>query len=337
MAVHKTVFVAITSNSCGHCHVYRANQKEKIAEHLRDTGVIEVVEIHTETMDPNSIGDQYHPGLSKLIEWFPIFFVFTDDSWNDHSKTLIGDVLGGYIKNGTSHNVQENRPRHDFDGIVGWINKTIKDNKYNTGQTARRGPVNKRFPKGAKIVGPGANRNKSRGSRRGNIPRSGRVQPRNPNIAPAAASTAAPGQSKGSDRSLANVPGPKSGRRNLPSARSQSKYPTPGPITPGRQSLVGNSGNGPMTAPMPISRGPTSSLRLPPPPQNDNTGGNAGLPPAHMIMQPSTRPLQLQSSGNSSFVFNNGSSMSVQGTGAVGLSPGSKYMFAPSIIPTVPH
>ena len=354
MAAHKPVFVAITSNSCGHCHVYRANQREKIAEHLRDGGVVEMVEIHTETMDPNSIGDQYHPDFKKLIGWFPIFFVFTGDSWNDHSKPLIGDVLGGYIKNGTSQNVVENRPRHDFDGIVGWINDTIKDNKYSTGtKPARRGSSNKRLTRGAKNMGSGAGRNQGRGGRKGSIPRSGRVPPRNPNITPIPDRSQAnvPGSgnrvpvresgrmksevpdqsSKVPDRSQANVMSSKSSRRNLPPAGPQPKYPTPGPITPGRQSLVGNSGHGPMTAPMPINRGPTSTLRLPPPP-SDNTGGNAGLPPAQSSMQ-------LQS-GNNPFVFNNGNSRSVQGTGGVlnpPLSQGSKYMFRPSIIPTGPH
>jgi hypothetical protein len=328
MAAQKPVFVAITSNSCGHCHVYRANQKGKIAEHLRDVGIVEMIEIHTDTSDPNSIGSQYHPDLSKLIHWFPIFFVFTGDSWNDHSKPLVGDVLGGYIKDGVSHNVGENRPRHDFDGIIGWINDTIRNNKYNTGQIPSRSSLNKRFPKGAKMMGPKPTRNNNRGVRRTNMPRSGRVPPRNPNIAPT------PGRKPNIIRGSPAVL-PKSSRRLPSSALVQPKHPIPG-----QQSLTGNVGNGPMTAPMIINRGPTSTLRLPPP-KNDNMSGNAGFPPGNNMGAINGNPRSVQGQIPTPLVISN-DAVAVFPTDAGNSSTfyrshDTRYMFSPSIIPTGPH
>lgn len=325
MATSKPVFVGITSNSCGHCHVYRANQKGKIAEHLHDIGIVEMIEIHMDTSDPNSIGSQYHPDLSKLIAWFPIFFVFTGDSWNDHSKPLIGDVLGGYIKDGVSHNVQENRPRHDFDGIIGWIKDTIRNNKYNTGQIPSRGSLNKRFPKGSKMMGPKPSRNNNRGARRINMPSSGRVPPRNPNIAPAPRHP----------QSKINGPPfvlPKTSRFP-PSTSVEPKH-----STPDQKSLIGH---GPMTAPSIINRGPTSTLRLPPPPKIDNMIGNSGFPPGNNMGTINGNPVSVQRQIPTPFVISPDAmpifKTNVDNSSNFYRSHGTKYMFSPSTIPTGPH
>jgi len=352
MSALRPVFVAITSSTCGHCHIYRANQREKIVDHLWSKGKVDVVEIHTDTSNPESIGDQYHPNLRKHIGWFPIFFLFTGESWRDHDRPLVGEVLGGYIKDGSSYNVQENRPRHDFDGIVGWINNTLKTSKFNTSGGQARDPRIRKlpqehagrsrgFPKGARILAPSSS---GRGApRRGNMPRSGRVPPRNPNIQPE------PSDLRWSQMRRSRTSRPKTSHQSQPPSVPVDKVPVssiPGRSVPNILSkrIPVSQGNpksmpvGPLTAPIPSNRGsktvpraggvlppqgPSTSLRLPPPPAASiptNPGGNSGLLPSNIPSNlPSNlpRPVTMNES-----IFNAGN---------------ARHMFRPSVIPSGPH
>lgn len=364
MAVQRPVFVAITSSTCGHCHVYRANQRDKIVDFLKEDGRVEIVEIHANTSDPNSIGSQYHPGLSKLIKWFPIFFVFTGESWNDHNSELVGHVLGGRIENGTSHNVPENRPRHDFDGITGWVLQSLNNTKNRQESRGRRVPINKnnrRFPKGTQVVAAGV---KNKQSGRASIPRSGRLPPRNPNIRPEP-SVATPRTSN---------------RTPKPSNPPNTNLRTPKPSnTSQRRSRNSNVPyNGPMTAPAPVSRGPTTSLRLPPTPVSVDTSsggdtlgsdtlgdnsGNPGVIPGGLSVKdnsavlqqpslpfpqyPSQPSSQLSSQYSSQYPSQYPSQPSSQYPSQQPFVPrivtmesirdGTQYPFVPSVIPTGHH
>ena len=139
----RPVFVAITSDSCGACSVYKSQHQNDLISGLKELDIVDVVEINTKTMNPESMSQEYHPELSKLIKWYPVFMLFEGESWENHDGHLVGKIRGGRIVNGVSSVVQPHPPITS-EGIIKWVAETSREPMFNriSGSKSRDSKMN---------------------------------------------------------------------------------------------------------------------------------------------------------------------------------------------------
>jgi len=196
MATSKPIFVIVTSDACAHCHIFRAKELDNVKNRLIKEGKVNIVEINSKTMTANA-GDDYHPNLSKYIRWFPTFFLFTADSWNNKNIALVGKVLGGEFVDGP--NGQELKPKpgvgRDVDGITKWVDDTLKNPIFQNNNQNNRTQSRSYNPKTPTSGFSNRDLNSALGSYKVNssvhpesirsgLPRFGVATPRNPHINP---------------------------------------------------------------------------------------------------------------------------------------------------------
>lgn len=181
----KPVLVILTSDTCGHCVIFRKGPRVDVLNALRDQDRVEIVEIHTNNSS-GDLGAQNHPDLGSFIAWNPAFLLFTGESWGNHDTPLIGEILGGKKIGSEIRSILTNRPKHDVNGIVGWVNKTLELDIFSN---VNNGNVNN----GNVVMAPNEPyRVNSSSSNHPDFPMFGRVAPRNPNILPGARNASVP-------------------------------------------------------------------------------------------------------------------------------------------------
>lgn len=133
MASKKSVFVILTSSTCGHCQTFKSKYRDEVIKRVKDDGKVNFVEINFPTS--NSVpGPEYHPDLVKYIGWFPEFIIFTGESWENHSIELIGSIMAGKMVSGRPEFVQE-ESRLDVDSIISWINKEVPSGPFESSES----------------------------------------------------------------------------------------------------------------------------------------------------------------------------------------------------------
>src|SRR5680860_1135952 len=121
------VFVIITSTTCGACNTFKTRYRMEVMSRLKDEGRVEIVEINFPNMKP-VLDNRYHPDLIKFIPWYPLFIIFTGESWENHSTPLMGEIM--YAKyEGGRYSPEMNQPIN-AETIILWVNKKISEHPY---------------------------------------------------------------------------------------------------------------------------------------------------------------------------------------------------------------
>jgi hypothetical protein len=129
--------VVVTSQTCGHCVRYKQEVSAKLIDSLKaysnerrsnKLGGVDLVQIDLTNTSPsnNVILDRYHQDLKTLIKWFPMFLLFTSQSWKNTTGKLEGIIYNGSLQGG------EWRPTGkspiDEVNIVDWVKNSVDRN-----------------------------------------------------------------------------------------------------------------------------------------------------------------------------------------------------------------
>lgn len=173
----RPVLVIVTKDPCGPCSLYKQKHRDNVIDELKKQNNVDIVEINPQATDNiNVIAPSYHNDLIRFMGWFPLFALFTGESWNNKDGSLSGEILGGKMVNGALQSVTENRPGHDVNGVVGWVNNALQNSVFSP-----RG-ISSGNSKNANSGGKPFIVNATSPTSHGDFPRFGRVPPRNPNI-----------------------------------------------------------------------------------------------------------------------------------------------------------
>lgn len=126
MGDSKPVFVKVTAADCGACKNLKGRWKP-IRRSIEDLRAVRIIEIQVPNMSAK-VSDQGYPNdLQRYILWYPTFFLFRGDNWDEVMRSR-GGKLDGVIFNGIVGNAQ---PQQGYpmtaEGITNWIKKTLKE------------------------------------------------------------------------------------------------------------------------------------------------------------------------------------------------------------------
>jgi hypothetical protein len=131
----KPVLVLVTAKDCGHCVRFRPLWKPDnpngpagrgIRDEIERTGLVRVIDIeHPSRSQPPNFSS-YPRDLTRYIQWFPMFLLFTGESWDTASASpnkegrLDGVVFNGTLVNGIPRNITNGIPLTK-DNLINWI------------------------------------------------------------------------------------------------------------------------------------------------------------------------------------------------------------------------
>jgi len=127
MGDSKPVFVKVTAGDCGACKNFQGRWKS-IRKAIEDLRAVRIVEIQVKSMMGAKLTDLGYPAdLQRYVSWYPTFFLFRGDNWDEAMRGR-GGALDGVIFNGIVGNPQ---PQQGFsmtaEGLTSWITKTLNE------------------------------------------------------------------------------------------------------------------------------------------------------------------------------------------------------------------
>lgn len=126
------VLVIVTSDTCGHCTVFKNNERDPLLNRLENDPRLEVVEVDIINGDASVINN-FHPMLRIYVGWFPEFILFKGNSWREHDQPLIGKIMGGFMEKKNVNGIETMKAEYDpnsgakptVENILDWINQTL--------------------------------------------------------------------------------------------------------------------------------------------------------------------------------------------------------------------
>jgi len=132
-------FVIMTAKDCGACTKFKTGKHRhytSLLSNIKKNPSIKIVEIETPSTKSDltkTLPSKYHPDLKNWCFWYPLFGLFTYDSWNNHTKPLIGQVAGLKLNNSGRPHIGDNGGgtyvggvAFTSKGINEWVNRELK-------------------------------------------------------------------------------------------------------------------------------------------------------------------------------------------------------------------
>nr|QBK90078.1 MAG: thioredoxin-fold protein [Pithovirus LCPAC101] len=118
----KYTLIILTSDTCGHCHKFKASGKQdELGRKL--SGQVDIVNITIASMS-SDIDSKYNSKLNELEgKWYPSFYIVNTDSLYNSNDLNIHVMAGDISEN--KINLNRSQVSMKVDDIVNWVNSVV--------------------------------------------------------------------------------------------------------------------------------------------------------------------------------------------------------------------
>ena len=127
--MRKPVLMFLTAKTCKHCDKFKT-VLPRIIRSIRDSKRVEIIAIDLKDQASGADTGKFHSDLPRFIGFAPQISLFTKDSWNDKSGSLVGTVMGGVWKSdrGKIEADVTSPPVYDLPSITRWLYSQLDTN-----------------------------------------------------------------------------------------------------------------------------------------------------------------------------------------------------------------